>query len=340
MQLDVLNPIDQIDDPSMHFMHEALDLENMQKHFEELRDVLPLAAKYRLKKIDVVRHKPGRRCLVEYTFRAPDRLKAEPITLIGKVRSRSLDRRTYNLMQTLWKGSADDSYQYVLRVPQPLAAIPEYHMWLQPKLDGKPLWEYLQGSDAARWGQLTAELIYTLHESRAETTRQHLMSDELSILQDRLTSLSHDRPELKQRLQKILVCCESLGETIPEPLIAGIHRDFYPDQVLVVGGEAVLLDLDLYCRGDVGLDIGNFIAHLQEYSLRLTGKHDRFHAAENAIIDHYISLCRREEVRTSIDVYTVLTLVRHIHISTLFTDRQAFTDRIVELCEYRLGIEN
>ena len=54
MQPDILNSIDQFDDPSMHFMCEALDLENMHKHFEELRDVLPLAEKYRLDNIDVV----------------------------------------------------------------------------------------------------------------------------------------------------------------------------------------------------------------------------------------------------------------------------------------------
>lgn len=334
-----MKPIDHLDDPSMSFMDEALDLETMQAHFDGLRDVLPLEDQYRLKAVNILRHKPGRRCLVEYTFCAPDGLNAPPVTLIGKIRSRSLDQRTYQLMQALWNGDAEATRQNNPSVPQPLCTIPEYHMWLQPKLDGTTLWDYLDGSGGIRWGRRTAELIFNLHESNAETKRQHLLADEISILQDRFTKLWRERPDLKQRLQNILTRCESLGETIPEPLIVGIHRDFYPDQVLVVDGDPVLLDLDLYCRGDAGLDIGNFIAHLQEYSLRLTGKHNHFHAVEQAIVDHYISLCQREEVRISIDVYTVLSLVRHIYISTLFVERQGFTGRIIEICESRLGIK-
>jgi thiamine kinase-like enzyme len=50
-----------------------------------------------------------------------------------------------------------------------------------------------------------------------------------------------------------------------------IHRDFYPDQILVDRDRLWLVDLDLCCQGDPALDIGNFIAHITEQSLRQTG---------------------------------------------------------------------
>lgn len=57
-----------------------------------------------------------------------------------------------------------------------------------------------------------------------------------------------------------------------------------------------------------------------------------------AMKERFIQLAG-EQVRTSIGVYTTLTLVRHIHISTLFPERRPFTEFLIRLCEQRLRIE-
>ena len=115
----------------------------------------------------------------------------------------------------------------------------------------------------------------------------------------------------------------------------GIHRDFYHDQVLVSGHRIFLLDFDLYCMGDPSLDIGNFVGHLQELSLRKFGNPNELSKQENALIERFLELSG-EFRRTSVDIYTTLTLVRHISISQQFSDRIKFTKKILSLCEKRL----
>ncbi|PSN11982.1 hypothetical protein C7293_22165 [filamentous cyanobacterium CCT1] len=42
-------------------------------------------------------------------------------------------------------------------------------------------------------------------------------------------------------------------------------------------------------------------------------------------------------LRREIELYTVLTLVRHLHISTRIPSRRPYTERLLGLCETRLG---
>ena len=69
----------------------------------------------------------------------------------------------------------------------------------------------------------------------------------------------------------MLDACDRLGAGTLKPEPCGIHRDFYADQVIVAGPRICLIDFDLYCEGDPALDIGNFLGHIQEQSLRSLG---------------------------------------------------------------------
>jgi hypothetical protein len=160
------------------------------------------------------------------------------------------------------------------------------------------------------------------------------MADELRILHEKLPLVAQLRPELGCRISELLRACDSLGTAIPEPRYTGIHRDFYPDQVLVDGKRLYIVDLDLYCEGDPGLDIGNFLGHLQEWSLRKLGSPDRLREVEEVMVERFIELSG-EVVRPSIRAYTLLTLARHIYLSTQFPDRLHLTEQILELCEHR-----
>jgi aminoglycoside phosphotransferase (APT) family kinase protein len=117
----------------------------------------------------------------------------------------------------------------------------------------------------------------------------------------------------------------------------GIHRDFHPGQVLIDGERLYLLDLDLYAAGDPALDVGNFLAHVTEFSLRTFGDPGRLAGCEETLKERFLASSPSVSAR-SIEIYKTLTLARHIYISTLFPERRAFTERITELCEERLGI--
>ena len=123
---------------------------------------------------------------------------------------------------------------------------------------------------------------------------------------------------------------------MPAPKTCGIHRDFYPAQVIVDGGRLWLIDFDLYCQGDPGLDAGNFIGHVAEESLRTCGDAGALRDQEQAMDARFVELSG-EPVRASMRAYTTLTLARHIYLSTQFPERMAWTERMVELCEERLA---
>jgi thiamine kinase-like enzyme len=123
-----------------------------------------------------------------------------------------------------------------------------------------------------------------------------------------------------------------------------IHRDFYPDQVLVDRDRLWLVDLDLCCQGDPALDIGNFIAHITEQSLRETGDPIAMDTQASAFREAYLQAAataidrQRDEssLHRAIELYTVLSLVRHIHISTRIRDRHHLTETLLTLCETHL----
>ncbi|HUS13451.1 MAG TPA: hypothetical protein VM536_00340, partial [Chloroflexia bacterium] len=98
-----------------------------------------------------------------------------------------------------------------------------------------------------------------------------------------------------------------------------------------------LLDLDLYCQGDPGLDVGNFLAHLAEQSLRTLGDSTALADREARLGDAFLALAG-ERVRPALQTYRTLTLVRHIALSTQLPGRQAFTGALLDLCEQELGI--
>ena len=105
--------------------------------------------------------------------------------------------------------------------------------------------------------------------------------------------------------------------------------------MLVHGDRLYLVDLDLYAAGDPALDVGNFLGHITEYSLRVFGDVARlmpFEAAmQRCLLKHDATVSA-----TAIEAYKTLTLARLIHISTVIPDRQRFTEAITGLVESRL----
>ncbi len=332
------DPFDLRTRPELSFLSEALDPSSA---FERLapvvRDLPGVCWPLHLTEIRVVRHKAGRRCLVEYEFRSGPAGAEQSITLVGKVRLKGVDRSTWSRMNQLWKRGLHGESVDGVSVPRPVAMIPEWRMWLQQKVPGAAATELLAGHSGEQLARRVAEAIHKLHRLGPPATRRHTGTDELRILQKKLPLVADSNPRLEGRIRQILVACERIADDLPSVEPCPIHRDFYPDHVLVQNDRLHLLDLDLYCQGDPGLDVGNFCAHVQEQSLRQHGRADAMADREEALQERFIELTG-EHVRESIDTYLTLSLTRHIYLSGLFPDRRPFTERLVELCEARLAL--
>ncbi|AFZ25409.1 phosphotransferase family protein [Cylindrospermum stagnale PCC 7417] len=331
MNVFVSDRFNSVTDIKMPFLSAAIDPLQVQ---DSLSHYLSTAQNTHLEKIEVIRHKPGRRCLIEYELIND---YGQKITLIGKVRAKGIDFNSYELQKSLWEaGFAGDSIDGI-SVPEPVGIIPEWQMWLQRKVEGVTATQLLIEKNGFIWAERIAEAAHKLHKTNIPPRCSHTMTDELKILHERIPLVMKQYPQWQGRLERILAECNYLANNTPAPKCCGIHRDFYPDQLIINHQRLYLIDLDLYCEGNPALDIGNFIGHVQEYSLRVFGNLEMLRDFEKSLTERFLQLTD-DQFRVAIESYTTLTLVRHIHISTQFSERSHFTEALLNLCEQRLNI--
>jgi thiamine kinase-like enzyme len=327
----MIDNFDSVVDLKMPFLSAAIDPAQVKEY---LTKYLSIAQNTQIAKIEFIRHKPGRRCLIEYELVNDD---GERIILIGKIRAKGTDFHSYELQKYLWKsGFIDDSVDGI-SVPEPMGVIPEWQMWLQRKVEGVTFTQLLTSNNSVLLGKRIAEAAHKLHTTNIPPRRSHTMNDELRILHERIPLVIQKYPQWQERLERILAECDYFGNHTLELKYCGIHRDFYPDQVIVNNERLYLIDLDLYCQGNPALDIGNFIAHIQEYSLRVFGNSEYLQEVENSLMEGFIQITD-DDLRVGIEAYNILTLVRHIYISTLFLDRSFLTESLLNLCEQRFSV--
>jgi hypothetical protein len=339
MNIPVSDPFGAASDPEMPSLALALDSVEVQRQFgRHLPRLSGERGWVHLRAIRVARYKPGRRCVIEYDVEVEREEDApEATTLIGKVRARRSGKSGYRLLSALWDNGFSGDSQDGISVPEPIGILPACHLWLQRKVPGRMATDLLTAPDSAALVQHIAEAANKLHRADVPTKHRHTMADEVRILREHLSRLAQATPQWAERLERVLDASQRLGATIPEPTPCGIHRDFYPDQVIIDGPRLYLIDFDLYCEGNPGLDIGNFLGHLTEHSLRTLGDPRALVELERAMEERFVELAG-EASHTAVWAYTTLTLVRHIYLSTLFPERLLLTGRLLDLCEERLDV--
>ena len=335
----VVDPFGAAADPEMPSLAPALDPNEVRHHFEQrLGHLRGKDATLRLREIRVTRYKPGRRCVIEYDLDAerPDR-PPEALTLLGKVRVRRFGKSGYRLLSAFWEVGFDADAPDSICVPEPVGTVSKFRMWLQRKVPGRAATELLAAPGGAELARRVAEAAHKVHQASVPAERNHTMADELRILHERLPAVGRAEPQWAERIERLLEACDRLGTATPGAVPCGIHRDFYADQVIVDGSRLHLIDFDLYCEGDPALDIGNFLGHLTEQSLRTLGDPEALAHVEGALEERFVELSG-VKTRYTIHAYKLLTLARHVHLSTLFPERRPYTESLLELCEERLGV--
>lgn len=314
----------------------ALDARTLERQLAQVPR-LQTRGQLCVRAVRVVRHKPGRRALIEYDLEPVHSRPGNCLTVLAKVRMKGFDARVHHLVEALWNAGFDSGSSDGISVPEPVGIVPHLRMSIQRKVVGTVASDALSTRESAAVARRAAEVIHKLHRAGAPAFRRHSIDDELSILKQRLSLVADDRPAWRPRLDALFEACRDLADALPSARTCGIHRDFHPGQLMVNGDRAFLLDLDLYAWGDPALDAGNFLAHIAEYSLREFGDADRLASSEAAFTARFLELAS-DVPPASIDAYRSLSLARHVQISTTFADRRPFTESILEYCESRLGL--
>ncbi|MCH9058561.1 MAG: aminoglycoside phosphotransferase family protein, partial [Planctomycetes bacterium] len=180
----------------MPFLSAALDPIEVQYRFTH-RPPKQTAALGRiaLRSIRVVRHKPGRRCLIEYFVDVESKSKSRTsFTILGKTRAKRLKRFVHRLHRDLRLAGFDDDSQDGVSVPEPPGMPPDWNMWLQRKVPGEPATELMAQPDGVALARRIARAIHKLHVAGAPTRRRHTIDDELRILRRRLEDVAEQHP--------------------------------------------------------------------------------------------------------------------------------------------------
>jgi hypothetical protein len=276
--------------------------------------------------IAVLRYRPGRRCLLRYSF--ADGTPA----VIGKVTAKGVHRRGLGVQQQLRLAGFDDRAVDRIAVPEPLGAVPALGLWLQREVAGRPLQAGLDAPWAARACERAAMALVKLHRAPAcAAARGWTIADELAVLDERLTHLADLRTDLRRDIAALRARCHRAASRLPEAPSCGIHRDYYPEQLVVDGELTHLVDLDLYSLGDPALDAGNFIAHLLEAAIRGRGNAAAYAPLVAAFRDRFLAESPTATPH-SVVIYTLLSLARLAEISTRIADRRQTTRAILEAC--------
>jgi hypothetical protein len=339
MGVPVEDPFGVAADRAMPSLANALDPTEAERQLQQrLPRLTGEDASLRLEAIRVRRYKPTRRCMIEYEVAVgrPD-APPEPATVIGKVRVHRFGKSGFRLLDAVWNAGFEADSADGISVPEPLGTVSAFRMWIQRKVPGSAATELLAGEGGERLGTRIAEAAHKLHRAGVPAERRHTMADEVGILDLRLSRLAAAEPAFTERIERLLDACRRLADTAPKGARYGIHRDFYADQVIVHGSRLYLLDFDLYCEGDPALDIGNFVGHVTEHSLRTLGDPAGLATVEAAIENRFLELTGTA-ARSAVRAYATLTLARHVQLSTLYADRRPYTGALLELCEERLGI--
>lgn len=332
------DPFGAAHDPVLPSLRRALDPRRVERRFKHR---LPRLAGedglVRVRGIHVVRHKQGRRCLVEYDLRIErPGLPRERERVLGKIRAGRFGNAGYVLADALWHAGFSDASDDGISVPEPIATVADFRMWLQRKVPGRPATELLAGPDGSLLARRIAEAAHKLRELGVPSERRHTIGDELEILDQCLARVASERKPLATRVARLRAACERAAGQIPYVRPRPIHRDFYGDQVIVDGERLHVVDFDLYCMGDSALDVGNFIGHMSEYALRTFGDPTALASPEDELEERFCELAG-EGVRAAVRIYVTLTLARHVYLSTVLPERSSLTTPLLELCEERLS---
>ncbi len=291
------------------------------------------AKRLRLVEATLIRHRMGRRAVVEYIVEPLSSDQPRPVRIIGKIRAKGLDREVVRVFADLRAAGFGPDSPDGISVAEVVGEASEWHMWLAIKTEGPTATDLLAGSPVHFDARRIAEVATKIHRSGVASRRLHFIGEEIDVLGAALACACDARPDLAPRIESVGHGCRSIAQATERGKPGCIHRDFYSDQIIVSGERLVVLDLDLFSMGEVELDIGNFTAHVSEMSIRQRGQPYGVDKIRRDIVDRAVESGASREL---IGIYDLLALARHVWISTRINARNHVTEAILAECERRL----
>ncbi len=271
-----------------------------------------------IEQIDVLKYKPGRRCVLAYEL-GRSHGTDERLQVIGKVFRDERGQRLHVLQRDLWVNGFGPAAADGIHVARSLGYVPEMRMHIQQRSPGRTLNELALIGSITPFIPRCAAALVKLHSAGVQTElKTYQLEDELASLDRFNAELVERLPDQAKRIGALRTKLQTRAATLPPASdLTPVHRDFYYSQVLIDGPRLTLIDFDLLALGDPAINVANFTAHLLFLGL---DKLDDLHALAGdaqAFVDAY---ARRMRVDEAFDrrraFYQAATFFRLLNVVT------------------------
>jgi aminoglycoside phosphotransferase (APT) family kinase protein len=235
---------------------------------EHLRELLSLPAwgLHHLQ-IRVLRHHPGKRCVVEVTLPTTE----GSLSLIGKVYAN--DRSdVYHVMEEVGRTGFGPHDEF--SVPRPTAYLPALQLLLQEKVEGRPATgSLLSAHEAERTAaaERCARWLARFHAMAPRMGPSVHLSDQLLSIERWFRRLSSLGEPLVGKAGELFKRLKAAVSDLQSTAVCTIHGDYTHHQVLLAEGRTVTVDWDQYSVADPSRDVARFMVGLQRLALQRLG---------------------------------------------------------------------
>lgn len=262
----------------------------------------------------ILSYKPGERCTIRYGLSQPRESRGDSpeIGMVGKLyRAKADATRVYewsNFLRTrtpMFDGSVG--------VPAPRALDDDLALVLHDEVPGADLRHPLASGVGDAPLVLAAHWLVDLH---GMATPRGVSVKSLEHELEKLDGWSREIEDLgeltareRKRLAKTRSGAARLAAGLGQQPNALIHRDFYYANVLWDDATLWILDYDRLSLGAPALDVGHFLAHLENLSLRTAGTPDRYRREQGVFLGAYLEN-GSHDVASSLSFYRAYTFLK------------------------------
>jgi len=252
--------------------------------------------------IELLKHTPGKRCVIAYDFFAAGRCQR----LIGKLYRHDRGRAIFTNMCQLWQVAQSVTPRFYL--PRPLAYLAEWGMVLQEAAPGIRADCLLPHKTFAHTVAATARNLAALHCCALDLERRDTLTLHLQkYCHPGAEYLMADLPEERSRLAAILTQLRE-DRSVAAMRLCPVHGDLGLTQIFSTADHVTFIDFDGLCCSHAALDLCNFIIVLQ------THLGDNSKTLITLFLEHYDRLRPLEEI-TGVRQYQALIYLRRAMIA-------------------------
>lgn len=215
----------------------------------------------------VLKHTPGKRCVIEYWLELSGSPQPER-RVIGKMYRFNRGENIFANLRALWNAAHNQSrptQDGILGMPQPLAYLPELGMVIQDVVPGRQLRSLTSGYDLSVAVARVASNLATLHGLTVFASEKKGLNEHIKkYCHPGPEVLIEACPELRPLIEDILHGLAAdpawVGATTP---VCPVHGDLSLSQIFISNDRAFFIDFDGFCLSHAALDICNFLVALK-----------------------------------------------------------------------------